>query len=517
MPFVCAAPADATSAAAAAATGEPAAQSRDRTVVESIYDGGLKNGWQDWGWGPRNVKGGGPATVRFDNWGGWMLAKQGLSGDFGGVVFRVKEPPGEGEFIEVRLETAGGSKLPKVKVKPDDRVDAGDGWVEVFIPMTALNPDGVPFEHVVIEAFRPMGQDFVAIDKVGLTKAQPRTVATYDTSTLPRTAIAVQCAARSTSISPGIYGIAAYAPNDAKRAAAQWHMGATGRRWGGNTTSTFNWEKGAWNLGSDWYYEDVEAPSYAQFVQEDADHGVLSVVTVPMMGWVAKDKTSFSFPVSTFGAQQQTDQWRKDAGNGKDKAGKPIAPGPPTGAYEPITPAFVKRWVEALRADDEKAGTRSVDMYILDNEPMLWTQNHRDVHPDALGYDELLQRTIEYGTAIREADPGALIAGPAEWGWTNYFYSAKDQAGGGPSTRPDRRAHGDVPLVVYYLRALADHERKTGTRVLDVLDLHAYPQGERTSTARTPTRRRPRCACGRRACSGTRRTSTSRGSTSRSS
>src|SRR5262249_34992427 len=40
--------------------------------------------------------------------------------------------------------------------------------------------------------------------------------------------------------------------------------------------------------------------------------------------------------------------------------------------------------------------------------------------------------------------------------------------------RPDRRAHGDLPVIAYYLKALADHEKKTGVRVLDVLDLHAY-------------------------------------------
>jgi hypothetical protein len=114
-------------------------------------------------------------------------------------------------------------------------------------------------------------------------------------------------------------------------------------------------------------------------------------------------------------------------------------------------------------------------MYILDNEPSLWNTNHRDVHPDPLTYDELLDRTIRYGTAIRKADPQAHIAGPAEWGWTNYFYSAQD-ASLGLNLKPDRRAHGDVPLLPWYLKQLREHERKTGTRVLDVLDVHYYPQ-----------------------------------------
>src|SRR5580700_6894464 len=85
-----------------------------RAIAEAIFDGGLKPGWQDWGWAPREVNGPGPAKVRFDNWGGWILAKpEGLPGAFGGVLFRAKQPAGEGEFIEVRLEASSGSKFPR--------------------------------------------------------------------------------------------------------------------------------------------------------------------------------------------------------------------------------------------------------------------------------------------------------------------------------------------------------------------------------------------------------------------
>jgi hypothetical protein len=119
-----------------------------------------------------------------------------------------------------------------------------------------------------------------------------------------------------------------------------------------------------------------------------------------------------------------------------------------------------------------------VHQYILDNEPALWNDTHRDVHPNAVTYDELLEKTIAYGTAIRKADPDALIAGPAEWGWPGYLYSAAD-AQAGFNVKPDRRAHDDVPLIEWYLQKLkAEHEAKTGVRVLDVLDLHYYPQAK---------------------------------------
>ncbi len=313
-----------------------------------------------------------------------------------------------------------------------------------------------------------------------LTKAtaEARATPAYDRSPLARAALSVDCRAKATKISPMIYGINQYASFDAKRQASQWLLRATARRWGGNTTTDYNWQAGAWNTGGDWFYEDVEAPSFRDFLKDDAAHGLASALTVPTVGWVAKDRTSFSFPVSSFGPQAATDQWRKDAGNGKDKSGKELAPGPPTLAYVPAPPEFVGKWVEAIRQEDQKTGSRSVSMYILDNEPGLWWRNHRDIHPEPVSYDELVQRAIAYGTAIRRANPGAVIAGPAEWGWTNFMYSAKDQSDGPLVLHPDRRAHGDLPVIAFYLKALAEYERKTGVRVLDVLDLHSYPTAE---------------------------------------
>ena len=405
------------------------------------------------------------ASIKY---GGWTLAKPGLEGDFGGVLFRVKEPAGEGEFLEVHLVSSTKAPLPKVNVVPDDRVDVGDGWTEVFVPMERLDPTRAAFAQVVLQAFRPFGTEPVAVDKIALTKSVARPVALATSSV----AMSIDCRARATRISPLIYGIA---PDKEKASASE--LGATALRWGGNLSSTYNFEIDAWNAGSDWFFENREAPSAVQFLRDNVSHGVRSALTIPIMGWVAKDRTSSSFPVSALGPQEKTDPYRPDVGNGKDKNGKPI-PTLKDRAYVPISPAYVKQWIEAIRREDAKTGKRSVDMYILDNEPWLWPSTHRDAHPEPTSYDELVTRTIEYGTAIREADPDAVIAGPAEWGWTGYLYSAKDIANGGTSVRPDRRAHGDMELVAYYLKALADHEKKTGVRVLDVFDLHAYPAAD---------------------------------------
>jgi hypothetical protein len=278
----------------------------------------------------------------------------------------------------------------------------------------------------------------------------------------------VACDGKSAQISPLIYGIAG-SEKDLSR------LGATARRWGGNPTSRYNWEGNFWNSASDWFFENQGAPPYGKFLSENAERMGQSALTIPMLGWVAKDASSFSFPVSAFGQQARTDQWHPDAGNGVGPGGKDIAPGPPARTSVAAPPAWAERWVATIRSGDATTGKRSVYEYILDNEPMLWHATHRDVHPAPLGYDELVERTIQYASAIRKADPEAIIAGPAEWGWTGYFYSSKDVAPG--NNHADRLAHGDVPLVEWYLRKLREYEQKTGTRLLDVLDLHFYPQG----------------------------------------
>jgi hypothetical protein len=445
----------------------PAPTAKATDVAESIYDGALKNGWQESGSAAREL-GAGPATVHFKESAEWVLAHPGLGGHYGAVVFRVKEPPNEGEFVEVRVGSSNGHPFPSVKLKPDQCVHSADGWTQVQIPMLELDPDGSPFDRIVFRTFRPLAADSILFDGIALTvptQAAPPQAAAPAVAGRPVRAKAT-CDARAIKINPLIYGIA-HGDDGWSR------LGAAVRRWGGNPNSRYNWETSFNNSASDWYFENRTAPPYTQFLAENASHATLAALTIPTLGWVAKDGTSYSFPVSVFGAQKSTDNWRPDAGNGVGPNGTNIKPGPQTRTSVEAPPEWAKRWVSAIRAADAKTGKRSVAEYILDNEPMLWSATHRDVHPEPVGYDELLDRAIRYGTAIREADPEATIAGPAEWGWSNYFDSAKDTT---TRTHADRLAHQDVPLVEWYLRKLREHEQRTGTRILDVLDMHYYPQ-----------------------------------------
>ncbi|MDB4945718.1 MAG: Endoglucanase precursor [Labilithrix sp.] len=285
------------------------------------------------------------------------------------------------------------------------------------------------------------------------------------------TPMVVECKAPGQPVSPTIFGIA-WADTDKE-------IGATAHRWGGNTTSRYNPKIAAWNTTFSWFWQNIKIDSHEVFLGKVAEKGGLAAITVPIMGWVAKDTSSASFPVSAVGPQEKTDPDHPDFGNGMKPDGKTPIPSPdPTKTSVKITPEDVGAFVTSVRAYEKKIGKRMVFEWILDNEPGLWNTTHRDVHPQPMTYDELLEKTIAFATAIRKADPDAVIAGPASYGWWEYFYSTKDHDEGFRS-KPDRKAHGDVPLLQWYLSKLAEHEKKTGVKLLDVLDVHIYPQADK--------------------------------------
>ncbi len=448
-------------------------------VIEVVYDGALGKGWNDYGWTTREI-GKGAARLDMASYGGWIIARPGLTGRFGNLVLRMSSPAAYGDFLEVRLASERADLFPHILVSAQHRRPLPDGWTQIALSVRELNPDGLPFDRIWLRAAKPIGSERVLIDKIGFTAPDPN-------ERVPEVpaddvALAIDCSSAGVAVSPMIFGIAYDSRLDGKDR-HQFALGATARRWGGNATSRFNWELGnAWSTAQDWYFENtnftgIPTYSYADFLKADLERGMSTALTVPILGWVAKDTTSYGFPVSVYGAQRSTDPYKPDAGDGHGKDGKPIAPGAPTRTSVASPPESIRRWIEKIVADDAARGKRSVQMYILDNEPMLWNSTHRDVHPEPVTYDELLDRTIRYGSAVRAADPSGVIAGPASWGWPAYFFSAKDAAEGF-AKRPDRLAHGDVPLLAWYLQKLRAHEQKTGTRLLDVLDVHFYPQGQ---------------------------------------
>jgi hypothetical protein len=148
----------------------------------------------------------------------------------------------------------------------------------------------------------------------------------------------------------------------------------------------------------------------------------------------------------------------------------------------PVDASWTSDWVKYLVGKFGDAAHGGVSIYALDNEPNWWDLNHRDVHPLPFTYDEITENGMKVARAVKRADPTAEVSGPVIDYWYTYFYSKKDLASakGGwpqiPNDSADRKAHGNLPLVEYYLKAFkaAQDADPKHTRLLDYLDLHTY-------------------------------------------
>lgn len=472
------APAPATDMADAATT--TAADSADDADVLRIVGGGsLADGWQDYGWAS-SFDPDGTVSVDFGDYGGWIVAQPELVGEFSRVRLAFDAPESLGdEFLAVQVADDTDSSFPQIVPV----LTRSGSTVTAELSVADLDPTAVGFDRVILTATDEfVSPSIVLIRELELVRGQiiPPTDSTTPTdpgvTTPPPSEVAaratISCAAGTSMISPHIYGINQEFGNMPDE---DWSIGAASRRWGGNATSRYNWRTGDWNTALDYYFRNVSDDGggrpHVEFLDENLQNGLSSAVTVPLTGWVARDDVSAGFPASVVGSQPDTDPFNPDFGNGIGTNGEELDPLDPTATSIRFTPDDVAAWVTEMNAD---AGTRPF-LYYLDNEPMLWNSTHRDISPDAVGYQELLERTIEYATAVREAQPDALIGGPSVWGWPAYFYSAID-AEAGFDAAPDRKANGGEPLIEWYLAELAAHEARTGVRLLDVLDVHFYPQ-----------------------------------------
>ncbi|GGL59925.1 hypothetical protein GCM10014719_71470 [Planomonospora parontospora subsp. antibiotica] len=263
-------------------------------------------------------------------------------------------------------------------------------------------------------------------------------------------------------------------------------------RWGGNHTTRYNFRNDATNRASDWYFENIpnanpdparlpDGSETDRFVEQNRAVGAQTILTVPMLGWVAKDRArACGFSVAKYGPQQSTDPWSPDCGNGRKPDGTPITGTDPKDTSVAIGPQYVTDWITHLKDRYGSADSGGVRFYNLDNEPDLWHSTHRDVRPAGLGYDELRDRTYSYAAAIKAADPGAKTLGPVGWGLNSIFYSGLDQDVCGRTgcwnNPPDRAAHGGTDLGPWYLDRMREYEEEHGTRILDYFDIHIYPQ-----------------------------------------
>ena len=249
------------------------------------------------------------------------------------------------------------------------------------------------------------------------------------------------------------------------------YAGATIRRLGGNMLTTYNWVNNAVNSGLDWKHQNsmvladflgipekersIPAAAIDQMHRNSLGIGAKSIVTLPLAGYVAADADG---PVSLADTAPSS-RFVPVTWNSTAQAGDPV-----DAAHADI-PQLLRKLVARYGG---AASERGIYGYILDNEPGLWSETHPRIVPKPVTIASLLERSIHAAKTIKAIDPDAKVFGPASWGVTGYqtLQFAPDWS--------DYAQYGS--FIAAYLAAFQQASEDAGIRLLDVLDVHWYPQ-----------------------------------------
>ncbi len=456
-------------------------QTVNATATFTVFDDALDSGWSNWSWnttvnfgatspvhtGTKSLS----ATYTAAYAGVFLHADTAILDGYDTLRFWINGGAG-GQSVKVALYDTNSAVLDTKIIQP-----TANTWTQVDFSLAGAGGSS-NIAGLVWQEDNGSVPPIFYLDDIQLL-----TLSTATPTPSSGLVLQVNATAGQHTISPYIYGL-----NFADATLAA-DIKLPVNRWGGNSTTRYNFNYDTHSTAMDWYFENIpdDNPNAANlpngsgadnFVSANKTRGTDTLMTIPMIGWTPKSRAyACGFSVAKYGAQQDTDQYRPDCGNGVLPNGTFLTGNDPTDTSIAITPTFVQSWIQHLTGQFGAAGAGGVRFYNLDNEPMLWNSTHRDVHPTPLSYDELRDRTYQYAAAIKVTDSAAKTLGPAEWGWTGYFYSALDMAAGGSwwNNPTDRLAHGNVELTAWYLNQMKLYEQNHGVRILDYLDLHYYP------------------------------------------
>ena len=101
----------------------------------------------------------------------------------------------------------------------------------------------------------------------------------------------------------------------------------------------------------------------------------------------------------------------------------------------------------------------------MDNESEIWSGTHDDVMPTQIAAEEFMQRYFKVAKAARAKYPDIKLVGPVpanEWQWYNWSGGSKING-------------KSYPWLEFFIKRIAEEEKASGIRLLDVLDIHFYP------------------------------------------
>ena len=189
-----------------------------------------------------------------------------------------------------------------------------------------------------------------------------------------------------------------------------------------------------------------------QLVERSDKYGIPSrYVTLQMMGFVANDAN---------GAISDDDPTKRFASVRCIKNDSLLtAPD----VYDDTV--FMDEYISALVYKYGTAADGGINGYFLDSEPENWNSLYPTVSPVPMTAEALVSKSVSLANAAKKIDPTALIYGPSIGG-LEAFVSLKNQEDW------EQYKSNYSWFIDYYLDKMSKASEQTGTRLLDVLDLH---------------------------------------------
>lgn len=262
-------------------------------------------------------------------------------------------------------------------------------------------------------------------------------------------------------ISPYIYGI-----NDTTDIS---DVTLNALKYPGDIYTTYNWETNNYNTGVDGDYYNK---TYDLKPGDDGTKGYgvidndlmssamkynvpMKLTTLPMLGYVASDgfgEVSGNSSIMRFYSS--------------------LFPKPDSYLLVPDIrddKVYVDEYVSYLVSIYGDASQGGFNGYFLDSEPEKWSDKFGIVRTDPLTSQELIGKSVQLATAVKNIDPTAQIFGPSIKNIQSYVNLENSEDA--------KKYIGDYTWFIdYYLENMYNAELQSGKRLLDVLDLHYFTE-----------------------------------------
>lgn len=235
----------------------------------------------------------------------------------------------------------------------------------------------------------------------------------------------------------------------------------------GNNATRYNWRKKL-TVHPDWYNNvyphdwDITAKTI-----QDKLPGANAMYAFQLSGYAA---SSADYNFKDWDFFQTNGSWAKStldlAGGGVASADGQTAL--KTGDYSlyneewpaDSTVAILNHW-----KDDVKLDMKRFEYWSMDNEMEIWSGTHSDL-PLTVTQQFLVERYLDVAKKAKKAWKDIKLTGPVaanEWQWC------------GVDSDPNAAEERNYCWLEYFIKKVAEAQKASGVKLLDVLDIHWYP------------------------------------------